>query len=98
MGPTKGYQPRNEQEAIEFDEYKKLWKNKGLAFTHLEERHEKRVKYIRMALKRGSPLKEAILGKLSGLKMAQIIKIYHIQIKLTPYFPAPTSTGLLALQ
>ena len=41
MGPTKGYQPRNEQEAIEFYEYKKLWKNKVLAFTHLEERHEK---------------------------------------------------------
>ena len=64
MGPTKGYQPRNEQEAIEFDEYKKLWKNKGLAFTHLEERHEKRVKYIRMALKRGSPLKPSDFGKI----------------------------------
>ena len=45
------------------------------------------------------PIKtKRFLGTLSGLKMAQIIKSYHIQIKLTPYFPAPPSTGLLALQ
>ena len=62
MGPTKGYQPRNEQEAIELEDYKKLWKNRGLTFTHFEADHNKRVEYIRMALKRGSPLKPSDFG------------------------------------
>jgi len=64
MGPTKGYQPRNEQEAIELEEYTKLWKNRGLTFTHFEADHNKRVEYIRMALKRGSPLKPSDFGKI----------------------------------
>ena len=36
MGPTQGYQPRNEEEANELAEYQRLWKNKGMDFDHFE--------------------------------------------------------------
>ena len=65
MGATQDYQPRDEKEANELATYNDLWKTKGLDFTHFEENHEKRAGFIRMALKRGSPVKPSDFGKLN---------------------------------
>jgi hypothetical protein len=64
MAPTQGYQPRNEEEANELAEYKRLWKNKGMDFNHFETDHKKRAKWISVALKRGFPLRPSDFGKL----------------------------------